>query len=237
LLASAGCAALLAGCRDHDKKRKKTRVDPRDYDAFFLWAGVPAPDYLRRARIVYLLAGEVRHDDPNRFVKLRSAPTADRAEIWFVVRIERLDWGEAVFRSVLRELAFWQGQGIRLAGLQVDFDAATRGLADYAEFLATLRRRLPDDLGLSVTGLLDWSAGGDPVALASLAGIVDEVVIQTYQGRSTIPGYEAYFRSLSRLDMPYRIGLVEGGEWTEPASLPADPNFQGYVVFLLGSQP
>ena len=39
--------------------------------------------------------------------------------------------------------------------------------------------------------------------------------------------------SLKRFDVPYRIGLVEGGEWTPPADLQADPLFKGYVIFLL----
>ena len=107
------------------------------------------------------------------------------------------------------------------------------GLEAYVQFLSGLRSMLPDEFALSVTGLLDWSAGGDPAALASLAGVVDEIVIQTYQGRRTIPGYESYFRSLARIGMPYRIALVEGGEWREPAVLKNDANFLGYVVFLL----
>jgi hypothetical protein len=80
---------------------------------------------------------------------------------------------------------------------------------------------------------MDWSAGGDPQELEKLAGTVDEIVVQTYQSRATIPGYEAYLRSLKRLDMPYRIGIVEGGEWRVPEGLESDPEFRGYVVFLL----
>jgi hypothetical protein len=34
--------------------------------------------------------------------------------------------------------------------------------------------------------------------------------------------------------MPYRIGVVEGGAWQEPATLRADPHYRGTVVFLLG---
>ena len=66
-----------------------------------------------------------------------------------------------------------------------------------------------------------------------LAGTVDEVVIQTYQGRATIPGYERYLASLEKLPMPYRVALVEGGEWQAPAGLAADPEYRGTVVFLL----
>lgn len=223
-------ALLLAGCGEPAEER----VDPQRYDAFFLWAGVPAPPVLARAKTVYLLSGEVRADDANRLVSLRPAtPHVRHAEVWMTVRVERLDWSEDIHRRVLADLARWEAAGNRLAGLQIDFDASTRGLADYAAFLADLRRRLPGRWRLSVTGLLDWSAQGDPAALAKLAGVVDEVVIQTYQGRRTIPGYERYMASLMKLPLPYHVALVEGGEWRAPEGLAHDPEFRGYVVFLL----
>jgi hypothetical protein len=222
--------ALLAGCSE----RGAERVDPAAHDAFFLWAGVRPPRLLDRAKTIYLLAGEVRADDKARFVPLRPGiPRVGHAAIWMTVRVERIDWDEGVYRRIFDELARWNAAGNRLAGLQIDFDARTRGLADYARFLADLRRRLPVRYHLSVTGLMDWSARGDPAALAKLAGVVDEVVIQTYQGRSTIPGYERYMVSLQRLPLPFRVALVEGGQWREPAGLADNPRFKGYVVFLL----
>lgn len=221
--------ALLASCGE-----RAAPVDPAAYDAFFLWAGVAARSELVRAKTVYLLAGEVRAGDPGHLVPLRpGTPRVRHAEVWMTVRAERLDWGEPIHRRVLDELARWQAAGNRLAGLQIDFDARTRGLDGYARFLSDLRHRLPPRYRLSVTGLLDWSAQGDPKALAKLAGVVDEVVVQTYQGRRTIPGYERYMASLRRLPLPYRVALVEGGEWRAPPGLADDPEFRGYVVFLL----
>jgi hypothetical protein len=225
---------LLAGCG----KRATERVDPAKYDAFFLWAGVKPPEALARARTVYLLDGEVRAGDNTRLVPLRpGTPNGSKVSLWLTVRAERLDWQEGVYRRIFADLARWDAAGNTLAGLQIDFDSNTRGLANYAAFLTDLRRRLPARYRLSVTGLLDWSAQGDPAALAKLAGTVDEVVIQTYQGRHTIPGYERYMASLERLPMPYRVGLVEGGEWRAPEGLARDPEFKGYVVFLLPAQP
>jgi hypothetical protein len=46
-----------------------------------------------------------------------------------------------------------------------------------------------------------------------------------------IPGYAA-FGKLSRLTVPFRIGLLQGGEWQAPPTLPLNPYFRGYVVFL-----
>jgi len=221
----------LAGCSGEPSS---DRVDPRDYDTFFLWAGVRSPAVLDRAKTIYILSGEVRADDGARLVPLRpQAPRVDHAAIWLVVRAERLDWTDAVHRQVLRELRRWRAAGSRVVGVQIDFDARTRDLAGYGAFLTDLRRRLPADYRLSVTGLMDWSAQGDPAALARLRGVVDEVVVQTYQGRRTIPGYRGYMAALTRLPIPFRIGLVEGGEWQAPARVVRDPEFRGYAVFLL----
>ena len=107
-------------------------------------------------------------------------------------------------------------------------------LADKAVlFLKDLRAKLPAQYHLSITGLMDWSANADPAALASLKGVVDEVVVQSYQGRATIPGYERYLEKLARVPVPHKVALVQGGEWREPASLKSDPLFRGYVVFLV----
>ena len=226
--------ALLCLASASCNKDSATRVDPADYDAFFLWAGVRSPAVLKRARTIYLLAGEVRADSNARVVPLRpQVPRVDHARLWLTVRVERIDWEEGVYRALLRQLAQWEAAGNRVEGLQIDFDARTRGLSDYAAFLADLRQRLPARYRLSVTGLLDWSANGDPAALAQLAGTVDEVVVQTYQGRTTIPGYERYMAGLQRLPLDYRVALVEGGDWRAPPGLAGDPEFKGYVVFLL----
>lgn len=227
LAGGAACLALAA-C-----KAGEHRVDPPAYDAFFLWAGVRPPAWLAQARTVYVLAGEVRRAEDSSFVPLRAVPHVSGPEIWFVVRVERLDWTAAVHAQVFHRLRLWERAGNRLAGLQIDFDAATHGLERYASFLRNLREQLPERWRLSVTGLMDWSAGAAPSGLAALAGVVDEIVVQTYQGRHTIPGYQSYLASLQRLRMPYRLALVEGGRWQAPEALSRDPYFKGYVVFLL----
>ena len=95
-----------------------------------------------------------------------------------------------------------------------------------------LRQRLPAGCKLGITGLLDWSSQGDSATLNGLGSVVDEIVLQTYQGRRTIPGYAAYLASLERLKVPFKIGLAEGGDWSAPSDLATNPQFRGYVVFL-----
>lgn len=227
--AAAALTLALAACAP-DAADAPARVDPARYDAFYLWAGVHPPAVLARARTVYLLAGEVRRDGT--YLPLRGTPAVRSAQVWLVIRAARTGWAPAVEARILAELDRWAARN-RLAGLQVDFDSSTRSLAGYAAFLTALRQRLPPRYRLSATGLMDWGTNGDPAALDSLVGVLDEIVVQTYQGRRTIPGYATYLEALRRLRVPHRIALVEGGEWREPAGLRADPGYRGTVVFLL----
>ena len=225
---------LLAACSGTE--RQAEGVDPADHKAFFLWAGVSPPENLAEADTVYLLWGEVRGEDASQIAVLRpEPPRTSGSDVWLVIRAERLDWGEGVYRRLLAEAERWRARGNRVAGVQVDFDAATLRLGTYAAFLRDLRQRMPADMRLSATGLLDWSSGAADDDLAALEGVLDEVVVQTYQGRTTVPGYQRYLTSLERLAMPYRLGIIEGGEWEPPASLASDPDFKGYVVFLKGA--
>jgi Protein of unknown function (DUF3142) len=221
---------LLSAC----EKAESGKVDARDHDAFWLWAGVKPQPMLDKAKTLYILAAEIKGGPMAGYVPLRPAtPSVDHARLWVVYRVENLAWDEGVLPRIRRDLSAWRASGNDIAGVQIDFDAATRGLPGYAAFLKQLRADLPPDTGLSVTGLLDWSSGRDSPALNALAGTVDEVVLQTYQGRHTIPGYAAYLRQLDRLEVPFKIGLVQHGEWTAPAGLERNPRFKGYVVFLL----
>ena len=212
-----------------------------DYDAFWLWGGVEPQPALARAKVLYLLRGQVSplpgRPGPARLIAQGGSTPhlgarASAAQVWIVYRAHTLDWPPDVYTHVLDDIARWRAAGNPVVGVQIDFDAHTRHLDRYAAFLKDLRARLPKDDRLSITGLLDWSSQGDPGALDALGGVVDEVVLQTYQGRHTIPGYQTYLARLDRLKLPFRIGLIEGGDWTPPKALAANPWFRGYVVFL-----
>lgn len=238
----AGALAVALGLSLAGPAALAGTVRAQDYDAFWLWGGVTPQPALDRARSLYILQGLAeaprgRDAAPGLIAQGGAIPRLRRGEIWLDYRAHTLRWSPAVYAQMLARLRRWRAAGDPVVGVQIDFDARTRHLDEYAGFLADLRARLPADCKLSVTGLLDWSSQGDPAALQALGGVVDEVVLQTYQGRRTIPGYPAYLARLTRLKTPFKIGLVEGGEWTAPPSLAANPWFRGYVVFLTNPPP
>lgn len=232
LLAIAALPGVTA-CQKSESEKSGAIVDAGAYDAYWLWAGVKPQGVLEQAKTVYILDSEYRAASDRQLAILRpDIPRVTDADIWFVLRAETLDWPEDIYTQILSRMAQWEAQS-RLVGLQIDFDAATPDLGSYAVFLRDLRRRLPARYQLSITGLLDWSANGARRDLNNLAGIVDEIVLQSYQGRSTIPEYADYFRNIGDLNIPFRIGLVQGGEWRAPKGLEAHHGFKGYVIFLL----
>lgn len=212
-------------------------VRAADYQAFWLWGGVTPSPILAQARTLYILQGEVhadhRHDTVDIQAQGINIPRLKDAQIWLVYRANTLDWPDRATEVINAQVQRWRQAGNKIVGIQIDFDAATRRLGTYAGFLQGLRRHLAPDCQLGITGLLDWSSKIDPATLGQLKGVVDEVVIQTYQGRQTIANYGAYLSHLGRLTLPFKIGLVEAGDWTAPAGLATNPWFRGYVVFLV----
>jgi hypothetical protein len=200
-------------------------VEAERYDSFWLWAGVRPQPVLQKARTLYILDGEIRASAPGGYIGLRpGVPRLPGKALWLVVRTDTLDWPAPMLRSLTARLEHWAAAGNQVQGIQIDFDARTRRLGEYGAFLRTVRQKLPPRYRLSVTGLMDWGANADPAALDALRGLVDEVVVQTYQ---------AYFRRMRGFPLPFKVGLVQDGAWQPLKDLEAERNFRGYVVFLV----
>jgi hypothetical protein len=115
---------LLAGCA-----REEPRVDAAQYDAFWLWAGVKPQPVLETAKTIYILEGEVRRGPEPMVDRLRGGtPRVKHADVWLVYRVETIELRPEVTAQMKSDLARWRRAGARAVGVQIDFDAATRGL-------------------------------------------------------------------------------------------------------------
>jgi len=212
-------------------------VDAANYDAFWLWSGVRPQRVLDRARTVYVLQGQIEarrgRDSEVSFIAQGGAvPRGQPVQVWLAYRVHTLRWTPREYAVLLAQLGRWQQAGNHVVGVEIDFDARTMHLDEYVDFLRQLRRQLPTPYRLGITGLMDWSSRADPDQVNRLRGIVDELVVQTYQGRRTIENYAAYLPRVCRLRLPFKIGLIQGGNWDEPDYVASSPWFRGYVVFL-----
>ena len=232
MAADASSTAAVAPTTDHS-----VRVDAANYRQFWLWGAVKPQPVLRQAQRLYLLQGHISQQGEAVRLQPQGLPPSPLKvpELWLSYRVATLEWQPGVVRDLLRQRAAWQAKGNRVIGIQIDFDAATPKLAAYAEFLQQLRRQLPADCQLGITGLLDWGANGDVTTLNGLSGVVDELVVQTYRGRATVDHYAHYLPALRRLTLPFKLGLVQDGEWQPEwqRQFARQPNYRGEVVFLL----
>lgn len=213
----------------------QAQVNAEQHQAFWLWSGVKPGPELRQAQVVYLHQGELVRRSGRVVFERMGLPVSRLTfpRIWLTVRITTLDIPADAWQRMILLLNRWDAAGNHVVGLQIDFDAATHRLSDYAVFLHELRQRLPPHYALGVTGLLDWAKTGDISTLNTLP--IDEIVVQSYQGRHTVTHYYHYLPALKKLRIPFYIGLVQHGEWDSQyeKSLANSPWYRGTVVFML----
>ncbi|WP_038914835.1 DUF3142 domain-containing protein [Dickeya zeae] len=216
-------------------------VDAARYHAFWLWAAVQPQPVLAQADTLYLHQGEIARRNGKTVFLRQGIPvsTLPVKHLWLSFRVSELQLDKSGWQRLLHLRQRWAAAGNHLDGIQLDFDAKSYHLSQYVDFLQALRQQLPPDCRLSVTGLLDWAKTGDIRQLNRLSGVVDEIVVQTYQGRHTVENYTAYLPALLRLTLPFRLGLVQHGKWDEQwqRRLASSPFYRGEVVFLLNPTP
>lgn len=214
------------------------KVNAEEYQSFWLWSGIRPSSQMRNAQVVYLHQGEIVARQSHALFRRMGAPVSRLTfpKIWLTVRITTTDIPDSVWMRVITLLQRWKLAGNDVVGLQIDFDAATQKLNEYGDFLIKIRSALPNEYALGVTGLLDWAKTGSVATLNALP--VDELVVQSYQGRSTVANYSAYLPALSQLTIPWKLGVVQNGLWDkeQECMLSQSRWFKGMVVFMLNSR-
>ena len=233
-----------------DEKGSEAKViNAEDYEQFWLWAPPKDETKLNQAHTLYLLQGEIspynmpsyRADTNENALDAELATLIPQGlsvrsltgkKIWLVYRATSQDWSNEVMPQLIERLEKWQRAGNQVIGIQIDYDAPTYQLDNYAQLLRVIRKQLPVHYKLSVTGLLDWSNQADELQFMQLSDAVDELVIQAYQGTTTLTNYSQYLKKLENLRFDFKVGIIEGGQWQGATFLENNPHFKGYVVFL-----
>ena len=209
---------------------------------YWFWAGRSVLNEAPVHSLYYIHQGTLeRGSKTGRSLLLRphgAAPVkTSSAGIFLVFRLERIEVDQSFLDIVTSKLKTWEGKGNRVLGIQIDYDSPTRALIPYVDFLRRLRRDLPPEYQLSVTGLADWAANASEDSLLALSGVADEIVFQLYNGRKGIPDIPRYLRRMTTMQLSFRIGLLNNQEISleEREKLQKNPHFRGWVYFLPGT--
>ncbi|PBJ09883.1 DUF3142 domain-containing protein [Pseudomonas sp. ACN5] len=171
---------LTAGCERHD-------APPLDQQ-LYVWQRqwTPAHDAaLRESRADFstLRVLALQAFPEAGWSRARIDPVLLRHDGRPVIAVVRLDGQlkaldqEEVAAQIRQVISDWQGQGLNLAGVEIDHDAGNARLPSYREFLAHVREALPTSLPLSITALPSWL---DSRELPALLSTVDSSVLQVH---------------------------------------------------------
>ncbi len=203
--------------------------------SYWLWAGISAEDAPPNSDL-YVYQGRIYTDDGgSSYSRLGLYPYPLKCtRLFLVYRLDgQLPEAGFVVDQFLKNVAWWHSHPVSVNGLQLDFDSPTSKLADYGDFLSDVRKMLPGNYDLSVTGLGDWVFGGNKDALLSISSSVDEIVFQLYQGRQSLPDVGDYVFKLKEYARPFKIGLLYGAPAAASVrAMEANPNFRGTIYFI-----
>ncbi len=83
-------------CQPSQSASTSGRVNAEDYDAFWIWGNISSAPYLKAAKEIYILQGEIRLDSQTHHSKLIpqgvSVLTIPQQKVWLVFRNYHLDW-------------------------------------------------------------------------------------------------------------------------------------------------
>lgn len=212
-----------------------TSVVASDYDAYWLWAGVNGRPEIEKAKTIYLHIGEINknaHSETQIIPQSGVQPSFHQQNIWLVYRVRTLDWTPKLINLLIAKYELWRLASPHVMGIQIDFDGGTNNLHTYSDFLHKLRNDLPQNCMISITGLMDWAANADPLEINNLSQNVDEIIFQTYKKSETVNNIDLYLHKMEKIQIPFKVGLIEGGSWPLQPPIERNSHFRGYVIFL-----
>lgn len=200
---------------------------------YWIWAGI-RPDERTRSSVLYIYQGALRSNGKRtEYERLGLFPHPLQNKIYLVYRL----MGESTPTEILKlfevNAALWKRHHVEVVGMQLDFDSATSKLLSYSNFLHEVRAGLSSHYKLSVTGLGDWVMSGDKEILHKIEKNTDEIVFQLYQGRKHLSNIENYIDGLTRLNMPFKVGLLEHESPDRYIKkLQENTHFRGAILFI-----
>ena len=128
----------------------------------------------------------------------------------------------------------WRKRGVKVEGIQIDYDSPTSKLLMYANWIGRLRNSIESGAKISVTGLGDWLVSAAPGDLASLFMRTNHIAFMMYHGRNPLEPVLPYTAVLSNTKSRFKIGLLKS-QWNSEAfkNVRSAPGYLGAIQFIL----
>ncbi|MFV1984349.1 MAG: DUF3142 domain-containing protein [Thiohalomonadales bacterium] len=213
--------------------RTNTITSKNTVPAYWVWGGIGIDDIPDKHAELYLQQGYFKITKTNQaYYRHRGlyAYPAFFNNIHLVYRLDNLVTITSVTSIIKHDIARWRRHNVKVIGVQLDFDAATRKLADYVEYLGKIKHNIDSNLIFSTTGLGTWLLEADSNTLARFENTVDYIVYQLYVGRRPIKNITSYERKLRQLKAPFKTGLLKG-QLLKNNNIKDNSNYKGSIIF------
>jgi hypothetical protein len=177
---------------------------PHIYPVYYwIWAGIKRSD-AGQGSYFYLYQGCFNKEN---YTKLGLYPYPLKAKkIFLTYRLNSIKDPEKVLKIFKKDTKAWRRHGVKINGLQIDFDCPTAKLFLYANFLKKIKKSLKSKSCLSITGLLDWAQKKDQTK--EIMQWTDEIVFQLYQGRKMLSNCNSYLAQLENYPFSFKVGIL-----------------------------
>ena len=203
---------------------------------YWIWAGISASDIAaKNSDSVYIYQGLVSSDGAEiKFSKkgLYHFPLKfDKAYLALRLDNKTLPPTDKLSQLSLNLIRQWEKHGVKIIGIQIDYDSPTFALEKYEKFLKSYRSFLPSSYRISITALADWIH--NPSALQKISNTTQEIVFQLYQERKMLDPISTYLDQLSALKIPFKVGVLASADCRLiDGKLTSNKNFYGSIVFV-----
>lgn len=160
---------------------------------------------------LYVLQGNISQSPTGKFKFKQLGPRPHpikHQSMHIVLRVRDLPSPADVAKLLLDLIGDWKQFGAHIQGVQLDYDSPSSKLQSYALFLKILRSKIPRPLGLSITGLLDWTNASYRSSLLELTQSCDEIIYQLYTAQGSVPFFEGHLVRLMNQRLRFSIGVT-----------------------------
>ncbi len=165
----------------------------------------------------------------------RPWPIIDQEKsVVLVYRLDKLIPPRFINRIHLQIKTRWEAQGIRVKGIQIDYDSPTQKLGLYSAWLSRLRQVVPIEEPISITGLCDWLVSARDEEVLNLTASADFIAFMMYRGTRPLKLADSYIKKLQRAEFNFYIGLLKSQLANPLFSLVRETKgYRGVIVFPL----
>ena len=108
---------FLAACNPSQSVLSSEKIDANHFDRFWIWGNISTAPYLKKAKELYILQGDVKYDKKIKQNKVTAQGVGilriPEQKVWLVFRNHQLTWQNTELEVILNRVRQWHPDRLR----------------------------------------------------------------------------------------------------------------------------